>query len=103
VTARLPLIGLGAGGHARVVLDVIDSQSCYEVIGLLDSDRAKWGTKVRGALVLGGDDLLSELRGHGTHHGFVGLGGAGDTSRRRSLYLLLKAQGFTVPTLVHHR
>lgn len=51
-----PLLVLGAGGHGRVVLDVL--QRCgLKVLGVLDPNTALHGTKLDGVTVLGGDDV----------------------------------------------
>lgn len=46
---------LGAGGHARVSLDILRLMG-YDVIGFLDSDRKKHGTTINGVPVLGSED-----------------------------------------------
>lgn len=53
------LVIVGAGGHARVVLSILDSRS---VQGLLDPAFAP-GTRVDGAIVLGGEDALPDRTG----------------------------------------
>lgn len=54
-------IGIGAGGHAKVLLDILLEQNQYSVIGLLDADSGSWGSSVFGVPILGGDALLDEL------------------------------------------
>jgi UDP-perosamine 4-acetyltransferase len=95
------IVGLGAGGHARVVLDVIAAVGGFDVVGLLDPRRDLNGTAVGGAEVIGDDALLARLYDDGVRHAFIGLGGAGDTRPRRRLYELARGRGFDVPSLVH--
>ena len=78
------MIGLGAGGHAKVVIDILRLTGLYELIGLLDPKRPLWGTLVEGVPVLGNDELLPELRGQGVRHAFIGLGTTGGTRPRSS-------------------
>lgn len=50
----------GAGGHAKVVLDVIEKQGLYEPVFIVDDDPALKGTTFFGYSVLGGrEDLLA--------------------------------------------
>jgi UDP-perosamine 4-acetyltransferase len=94
-------LGVGAGGHAKVVLECIQAQKDVEVVGLLDADPHMKGKKVLGVLVLGGDDLLSKLFSEGVHHAFIGVGGVGDNAPRRKVFELLKKHGFTLLSPVH--
>jgi sugar O-acyltransferase (sialic acid O-acetyltransferase NeuD family) len=47
---------IGAGGHAKVVVDTIRAAGFGEPAGVLDDDPAKYGTTVLGVPVLGGPD-----------------------------------------------
>ena len=58
-------IGIGAGGHAKVLLESLQARGDVEVVGLLDSDKKLHGTSVLGVKVLGGDELLPKLRRDG--------------------------------------
>jgi len=78
-------IGLGAGGHAKVMIDALLLCPGIEVVGLLDADPTSHGTRVLGVEVLGGDDLLARFASDGFHF-FIGVGGAAGTTLRRSLY-----------------
>ncbi|MBC8331873.1 MAG: acetyltransferase [Anaerolineae bacterium] len=79
-------IGFGAGGHARVIIEILRFDGSYDLVGLLDPGPELRGLDVLGVPVLGGDDLLPELVQHGIVHFFVGLGGAGNNLPRQHLY-----------------
>ena len=51
----MPLAILGAGGHARVVIDIVERIGAHRIVGVFDDDSAKRGTQVSGYEVLGGD------------------------------------------------
>jgi sugar O-acyltransferase (sialic acid O-acetyltransferase NeuD family) len=95
------VIGLGAGGHARVVLEVLFTMPEFAVVALLDPRAELWGTHVHGLPVLGDDSLLRGQYDGGVSHAFIGLGGAGDTRPRRRLYELARATGFDMLTVTH--
>src|SRR5918992_5284002 len=88
--SRRPVIGLGAGGHAKVMIDALRARGDCEVVALLDADAKTWGTRVLDIPVTGGDATLAEWRGRGVGHVFVGVGGARDTAPRRRLYELAR-------------
>jgi UDP-perosamine 4-acetyltransferase len=95
------VVGLGAGGHAKVVIEILRLMGGYELVGLLDPKRELWGTGILGIRVLGDDNLLPELYNQGVHHAFIGLGTTGDTRPRRRLYEKVHRQGFQVVQAIH--
>ncbi|MDP3722485.1 MAG: acetyltransferase [Candidatus Omnitrophota bacterium] len=97
------VIGVGAGGHAKVVLDILQHLGGSELVGLLDSKPTLWGTAVLGVPVLGDDRLLPELYAQGIHQAFVGVGSVGDTRTRRRLYEDLCRHGFQIVAAIHPR
>ena len=95
------VVGLGAGGHAKVVLDILRQLPGYRVIGLLAPDPATQGIKVLEVPVLGSDILLPGLCGEGVSHFFVGVGSIGDNSLRTELYRRATSLGLIPVTAVH--
>ena len=55
-----PLIVLGAGGHARVLLDALRLRHC-EPLGVTDPDASLWGSAVLGVPVLGDDNRIQDF------------------------------------------
>ena len=49
----MEIIGLGAGGHAKVVIEILRLNASLRITGLLDRDDALWGRQVLGIPVLG--------------------------------------------------
>lgn len=74
---------IGAGGHARVLLDILLGRGEVEVLGLLDHDSSRWGTSLLGCPILGGD---GELGVYGATDFVVAVGSLGDTGLRRRLW-----------------
>jgi UDP-perosamine 4-acetyltransferase len=95
------VVGLGAGGHAKVVVHILARDDRWQIVALLDPDPALQGRTVAGVPVPGGDDLLDELVTDGVTHAFVGRGSTGDAAPRRALYELLRRKGLTPADAVH--
>lgn len=93
-------VGLGAGGHARAVIDAIRLSGAASIVGLLDPG-APVGTEVEGARVIGNDDLLDGLRRQGVTHVFIGVGGTTSLSTRRALFERAAAAGFAFVDAIH--
>jgi UDP-perosamine 4-acetyltransferase len=96
----LPILGLGAGTHAKSVLEAIRSAGRFEVAGLVDDDAARAGQELLGFPVSGPDEL-ERLRADGVAHAFVGVGGIGSSSVRRAVFERLLDAGFELPPIVH--
>src|SRR5229473_2323831 len=95
------VIGLGAGGHAKVVVEILRDAGLYEIVGLLDPKTNLHGTQIFGTEVLGDDQLLPELLASGTTNAFIGLGSAGNLAPRRRLYIATRLLGFDVISAIH--
>lgn len=96
----IPVIGLGAGGHAKVVIDIIRRAGIYEIIGLLDPDPGKRGETWFDLPVLGDDDVL-QSETLPARHFFMGLGTTGASTVRARLYLRAVSLGFHPASAIH--
>ncbi len=96
------VIGLGAGGHAKVVIEILQMRGEYEVIGLLDPQSSLWHTDILNVPVLGDDNLLSELyNNQGVRYAFIGLGSVGDSRPRQRLYQKARDQKLEIVRAIH--
>ncbi len=92
---------LGGGGHARVLIDCLQSEGRAQVHGILDPDRSRWGQTTLDVPILGGDERLAGLIGEGVNCFAVGLGGTGDNRPRRRLFELAMSLGLRPLTIRH--
>ena len=93
MTARVPLVVCGAGGHARACLDTVMADPGTEVLGAV-------GPAADGPLqvpYLGDDAVLDELWAQGVRHAFVAVG---SNRVRLDLVRRLVASGWQVPAFV---
>ncbi len=98
---KTPVVGFGAGGHARVVMDVLQLNDRYELVGLLDPDPRYRNQQILGVPVLGGDELLGELVCQGTRHFFIGIGGTLDMRARIRVFKTALESGLEPVSAVH--
>lgn len=92
---------LGAGGHARVVLDALVAQARWQRFAFLDRDPALRGRMIAGVPVAGDDDDLIHAGDNGFTHFIVGVGGIGDNTSRQKLYEKGLASGLAPATVLH--
>jgi UDP-perosamine 4-acetyltransferase len=97
----IPVVGFGAGGHAKVVIEIVRAMQEYEIVGLLETNKELRGTKVLGVEVLGDDSMIDELLARGVRHAFIGVGSVGDSHPRRQLFEKVSAAGFHIVPAIH--
>ena len=93
-----PVIIIGAGDHAKVLLDILLDQN-ENVIGLTDKNISK-GTCIYGVSVIGDD---SEILKYKTDEIELinGIGSVGNTSLRRKVFVSLKEKGYVFKSVIH--
>ncbi|MBX3096495.1 MAG: hypothetical protein KF812_06495 [Fimbriimonadaceae bacterium] len=96
----MSVVVIGAGGHARVVVDTL-RMSGREIYGLLDADTNRHGEIYEGSTIQGGDGLLPELFQRGVTEFIVGIGSIGRPSARVRAYDMGLSFGFVAATAVH--
>lgn len=88
--ARRQVVVVGAGGHAKVVIELLQaSAEGFDVMGLVDADPAP--RLVLGLPVIGDDSHLPRLRSQGIEAAFVAIG---DNRRRSNLADKVREHGF---------
>jgi len=97
----MQVIGLGAGNHVKVILDILSLHDEFLVVGLTDADPAKIGQSVLGVPILGTDDILPRLRAEGVLGAFIGLGSVSDCRPRCKLFKLARTFGFQMINAIH--
>ncbi len=84
MTEQQPLLLIGAGGHARSVIDIIEQAGRYQIVGLIDQPSLK-GKTCLGYPIIGSDmdlpDLLINCR-----NAFIAIGQIGGPGPRLRLH-----------------
>lgn len=98
-----PLYVLCAGGHARVIIDILSAQG-RTPLGIVDADASLHGTDILGVPVVGDDNFILTLNpeevalinalGNRPGHGVSG------TAARANLYAGFKSRGYAFATVV---
>lgn len=69
-----PIVIVGASGHAKVVIDIVERAGELEIVGLVDSGKPE-GLEWFGYTILGSESDMSALMGrHGFEAGIVAIG-----------------------------
>lgn len=90
---------LGLGGHAHSVVDSIEENRKYNIIGFLDVESMQ-GRKFRNYRVLGTDADMKNYFNSGIRNAFVTIGFMGHGNIRNGLYSQLKKIGYIIPNII---
>jgi UDP-perosamine 4-acetyltransferase len=93
----LPIIIIGGGSHAKVLIDLL-LQHQVSIIGIADPNMQ--GYTVLGIPVIGNDDIVFN---HATDEIKLinGVGSTGDVNKRTTVFGFFKSAGYGFKTLIH--
>jgi len=96
---RLPVLIIGGGGHARVLIDMIRLRST-EILGIIDIDPGKTGNIVSGVKIIGDESVLAGYRPEELL--LVNAVGSVHLPKvRTAIFDKFEAMGFCFATVVH--
>lgn len=67
------IVVIGGGGHAKVIIDIIERERKYQIAGVVDDGKEK-GTEIFGYKVIGQSDKLADLMQEGINSGIIAIG-----------------------------
>lgn len=95
----MSIIIYGAGGHARLLLEVMERSGIGPFAGFIDENPALHGTKIEGLPILGSLDKLPALiRVHRIQRAVIGVG---DNAARRKLAAHARTLNLRMLSIVH--
>ena len=95
------IILIGAGGHARSCIDVIELSGLFEIAGLVEKSKLN-NQENLGYPIIGTDDDLQNLR-QKYSHSLITVGQIKSPETRMRLYQLLKGMDYTLPVIISPR
>jgi len=96
---REKIIIVGGGGHAKSVIDTINTMNLFEIVGIIDSpDKKK--TFVNGIEVIGEDSDLVAYFNRNIKNVVIAIGSIGHVGVRVKLYHLCKKIGYSFPNII---
>lgn len=91
------IVIVGFGGHAKSVIDVLERQNEYRIVGFTDVETKP---SYRGYEYLGTDDILPKLYKDGVECAHIAIGYMGSGNLRDKLYSDVKNIGYRLPVVV---
>lgn len=98
-TISKPLIILGGGGHAKVLIDVLSYYQC-DIIGITEADNKLFFTNYYGIRIIGND---SEVLNYNPSDVLLvnGIGSVATVKKRKSLFCFFKDKGYCFAKVIH--
>lgn len=91
------IILIGGGGHCKSVIDVIEQENKFEIVGIIDV-KDKIGSKVLNYTIIGCDDDIEKLSE--TYKNFIITFGQGKNNTfRKNIYNVLKKLSLNLPII----
>jgi len=94
------LVILGGGGHAKVVIENLESEGYYSICGYTVTNGEAGRQPLLGYPFLGGDDILPRLLDSGVRWAFVAIG---DNAARMRCLERVRVLGFSIANAVSSR
>jgi len=95
----MAVVVYGAGGQARVLLELMDRAGICPIAGLVDDNPDFWGTKIDGIPILGPiEKLPSLIRVNRIHRAVIAVG---NNLMRKKFADHARANGLRLPVLIH--
>ena len=97
---------MGAGGHAKMIIDIINADKTYNIVGIVDaSSMIKSNSTiindVMGIPVICDDSKLNKLFEMGVDYAVNAVGFIESPKPRENVFKLLKKLGYKVPNIIH--
>jgi len=89
---------IGAGGHARVVYEILYYDKNIEVVAFVDNVTRGTDEKIMGVPVIGDHSVIDKLRKNGVNSAIIGVG---DNDIRVAHFLKLKDMGLEFVKAIH--
>lgn len=88
---------VGGGGHAKVIIDILELQKEFTIAGIIDQ-KERVGQYLNDIPIIGDDSQLEEFFWKGLRRAAVAIG---DNRRRTNLYEYLRGLGFKFVNMIH--
>lgn len=93
------VIIVGDGGHAKIVIDILQEMKQYEILGVTSKQINK--QSFYGLPVLGNDDILEDYYKKGIKNIAIGIGGFKDNELRTKIFNNFLSKGYNIINAVH--
>lgn len=98
---KYKVVGLGPGGHAKVILDILRHYPQYEIAGFTVAPQNTQREKFCEIPILGTDHDLPKIWKDGIRHAFIGVGSTRSSPLRSQLFQSAKQVGFELIRIIH--
>lgn len=94
----MQIVIVGAGGHGKVILDILRAAGKYDAVGFVDSSADRAGKTIGGLPIFGPANVLPKLWQRGIRAAIVAIG---DSRARQQYAAVLREQRFELINAIH--
>lgn len=94
----MDIVLIGGGGHAKSVIDVLECEKRFNIIGIIDKPE-NVGKKVLGYEIIGTDQNLREIF-KSCKNALISIGQIKTNEPRKRIFEILKNIGFNLPVII---
>jgi len=92
------ILVIGTGGHARVVLSLLEEMDGFQIVGLLDKKTIRPGERIFGYPIVGKTSDMKRFYAQGIRQVALAIG---DNRDRQAMSKQCRKAGFLFPALIH--
>lgn len=96
--AKRKIIIIGAGGHAKVLINSLFEQN-LEILGIVDADSSKLGESVLGIKIIGNDDVIQKYSVNDIYL-VNGIGSVASLQLRKQIYQNFTKMGYLFMSII---
>ncbi|OFX85984.1 MAG: hypothetical protein A2W99_16755 [Bacteroidetes bacterium GWF2_33_16] len=93
------VIIVGDGGHAKIVIDILEQYGNIEIVGITTKQPEK--KEFFGYPIIGTDEILAFYFNKGIRNVAIGIGGFTNNNLRKEIFIKIKKLGFNVISAIH--
>ncbi len=91
----MKIVIIGAGGHGKVVADIVQCEKKHQLLGFIDEDEKIEGKIIGGIKVLGNLNSLEKIKPN------AAVVAIGENAAREKIYDKLKSKNISLVTVIH--
>ena len=106
-SSKKNIVVVGAGGHAKMIIDIIKTNPEYNLLGVIDIGHVLGSLinppdSILNIPIIGTHENFNEILERGVDNAVNAVGFINDPTHRKLVFNMLKKDGFKLPNIIHN-